>query len=430
MVIFRKSAITSLCLVTAFMTSGCGRDGLSSNGIPGAASVGGVTVRRVFHLPNNLPDQWAAYREGAGPWIPIQPIEKGGNEYQFVVTSRSEELGFAVAANMGQTHSEVCVTFLTGADCLDGVELDLSGPRKAQPTQRGTISWSVTGLAANEEATVSPAGWNFDVPQNGSGYSPDTDWPASGDLLVTAGPAGGLATHMIIRRNLRLAPGTTLAPIDLHGAEAFPLQTAQIALAHLPVADQGQTGVGLTTIGGSIPLSAGINSGDMVPFAALPSERLAPGDLYIVNHYSDSAAGTVDVTSYFRSPNGQQLTIPAIPSGAQVWNAGDPGDVRLTAEWPGTEPGSARFADYSQGPDLPNTRWWHLTVSPSYAATEVGPVTVPDLRDVAGWNSQWDLSVGVATTWTVGSQSSSSMGASPRDGTIETTTAQLGTITP
>jgi len=235
---------------------------------------------------------------------------------------------------------------------------------------------------------------------------------------------------MIIRRNLRLVPGTTIAPIDLHSAEAFPLQTAQIGLANLPVADPGQMGGGLITGGGSIPLSAGINSGAIVPFAALPSAKLAPGDLYVVNHYSSSAAGTVDVTSYFRSPNGQQLTIPAIPSGAQVWNTGEPGDVRLTAEWPMTEPGSAHFADYAQGSDLPNMRWWHLTVSPSHATTEVGPITVPDLRGMAGWNSLWDLAVGVATTWSVGSRSSTSVGASPRGGTIETSTAQQETITP
>ena len=71
-----------------------------------------------------------------------------------------------------------------------------------------------------------------------------------------------------------------------------------------------------------------------------------------------------------------------------------------------------------------------LPVSPSYATAEVGPVMVPDLQDLPGWNSQWDLAVGVATTWSVDSRSASSVGASPRDGTIETSTAQQGTITP
>jgi hypothetical protein len=101
--------------------------------------------------------------------------------------------------------------------------------------------------------------------------------------------------------------------------------------------------------------------------------------------------------------------------------------VRLTAEWPVTEPGAIRFANYTQGPDLIHSKWWQVTVSPGYPA---GAVTVPDLRDVAGWNAAWDLSVGELTTWGVGSSVSSSPGASPGDGTREVSTTQRGTIVP
>jgi hypothetical protein len=142
---------------------------------------------------------------------------------------------------------------------------------------------------------------------------------------------------------------------------------------------------------------------------------------------SYSPAGNVTATSYFHSPTGHALAIPGLPSGANVWNSGGTGDVRLTAEWPVTEPGSIRYAYYTQGPDAMHMKWWKVIVSPSYAG---GAVTVPDLRTVAGWNGDWDLAAGAATDWAVGNSFSSTPGSSPQDGTLEVSTDQRGTIVP
>ncbi len=430
MVTFRKSAITSFCLATLFAASGCGRDGLSSNEIQGAASEGAVTVRRVFRIPNNLPDEWAAYQDGAGPWIPIQPIEKGGQEYEFVLKDPSRQLGFLVAANLGLGHVEVSVAYLTVDDCLNGLELDLSGPSSNLRTQHGTIGWSVAGLANDEHAMVSIAGQSFETLPPGLGYATDADWPETGDLLVTAGPLHGLPTRMVVRRNLRLVPDMTIPLIALSSAESVPLQAGQVTLTNTPIADYIYAGVSLITAGGDVPMNQGIASGATVPFMFLPSSKQAPGDLYEVEYQYESAAGVGHVASYFHSPTGHQLVIPSLPSGATVSNGGGPGDVRLTAAWPVTEPGLIRFANYTQGPDALNDKWWHLDVSPNYASGDNGIVTVPDLRNVAGWNSVWDLAVGTSTSWQVGTSRPSRAGSAPQDGTRETWTAQSGTFTP
>jgi len=355
MATLRRSAILSICLATEFLGSGCGRDGLLLNESPGAASPEGITVRRVFGLPNNLPNQWAAYQDGPGQWIPIQPIEKGGQEYELVLKDPSRQLGFVVAANLGLGHAEVSVTFLTVDDCLNGLDLDTSGPRSNVRTQSGTIGWSVAGLADDEHATVSIAGRSFETPPPGLGNAASADWPQTGDLLVTAGPLHGLPTRMVVRRNLRLVPDMTIPLIDLSSAEAVPLQAGQVPLTNAPVAGDIFAGVFLITAHGTVLMNQGTASGATIPFMFLPSSKQAPGDLYRIEYDYTSAAGSAHVASYYHSPTGHQLVIPSLPSGATVLNGGGPGDVRLTTAWPATEPGSIRSAGYTQGPDAMNS---------------------------------------------------------------------------
>jgi len=431
MAIARTSTLISLCAVTALAGAACGRDALLSNE-PSAAGTreGDVTIRRIFRIPNNFPNQWAAYQDGAGPWIPIQPIVQGGYEYQFVVKDPSHQLGFVVAAGLGVDVAEVFSTFLTVDDCLEGLDLGTSGPSNTAPTEHGTISWSVAGLAAGERATVSLAGL-LSYAESGQTHAEDGDWPLSGDLLVTAGPSDGPPTRMIVRRNLHLTPGLTIPTVDFSSGETFRLQAGEITLTDVPDADWSWGDVYLTTAAaGIILMSRPVTSGATVPFMFLPSSQQAPGDLYQARYTYESAAGYGSVTSWFHSPIGQRLVIPAIPSGARVWNSGDTGDVRLTAEWPVTQPGWIRHVDYTQGPDALHLKWWNLTVTPSYAGGNGGAVTVPDLRNVDGWNSQWDLAVGTPTSWRVGSSSPASGSPARKDGASEIQADQSGTITP
>ena len=341
----------------------------------------------------------------------------------------SRQLGFVVAADLGLGHVEVSVTFLTVDDCLHGLDLGMSGPKSNVRTQHGTIGWSVAGLADDEQAMVSIAGLSFETLPPGLGYATDADWPQTGDLLVTAGPLHGLPTRMVVRRNLRLVPDMSIPLIDLASAEAVPLQSGQVTLTNTPIADSIFAYVSLVTAGGNVIVNDRVASGTAVPFMFLPAAKQAPGDLYEVMYQYESAVGAANVTSYFRSPTGYQLVLPSLPSGDTVSNSGGPGDVRLTAAWPVTEPGLIRFADFTQGPDM-NNKWWHLDVSPNYANGDGGTMTVPDLRNVAGWNSFWDLAVGVSTSWSVGSSQSSRAGSAPQDGTSETWSAQRGTLTP
>lgn len=446
MAIARTSTLISLCVATALAGAGCGRDGLLSNETeravtPGDAARGSVTIRRTFRIPNNFPGQWAAYQDGAGPWIPIKPIVAGGQEYEFVVKDPSQRLGFVVAADLGfegelpdakgPTPVEVSFTFLTVDDCLKGLELGTSGPSNTARTQHGTISWSVVGVAADEQATVSIAGRSFYALQGSSSYSVDGDWPMSADLLATVGPSDGLPTRMIVRRNLHLAPGLTIPTIDLSSGESFLLQAGHITLTDTPNADWIWGAVFLTTAAsGNTLMNQNVVSGATVPFMFLPSSQQVPSDLYQAVYGYQSAAGTVRVTDWFHSPTGHQMVIPAIPSGARVWNSGGSGDVRLTAEWPTTEPGWIRYAYYTQGPDAMYRKLWSITVTPSYDGGNGGAMTVPDLRNVDGWKSLWDLDAGTPTSWSVGSVSSASGNPALQDGASEISAAQLGTITP
>lgn len=193
-------------------------------------------------------------------------------------------------------------------------------------------------------------------------------------------------------------------PFDFSSAEAFPLQTNQVAFTGAFVAAESASGVYLNTAGGRMLMSLWASpSGSALPFLSAPAAKLAKGDLYEATYLYPSPAGSITATAFFRSPAGQTLAIPALPSGANVRNSGGPGEVRLTVEWPRIEPGSIRFAGYGQGPDMSPFKWWQVTVSPSYP---VGAVTAPDVRNVAGWNPNWDLAAGVLTNWTVASWSS------------------------
>ena len=427
---FRESAFTCFCVASAVVGPACGRDGLLRYQAPEVDASGAVTVKRAFFLPNSLTAKWAAYQDGSGPWIPVQPIEQGGQDYELVLRDPSQQLGFAIASDLGPEVVEVVVSYLTVDDCLRGVDLGTSGPSPAARPQPGQISWSVTGVANGDGATVSLAGQSFEVKPEwvGLGTGASSHWPASGDLLATAGPVDGLPTRMIIRRNLRLTDGMTIPTIDFSGAEAFALQASQVAVTGVPVAGETYAGVYLTTAGGNILTSQWTTTpAATLPFASAPAAKLAARDLYEAVYMNQSPAGNVTVTSYFHSLAGHALAIPAIPSGTNVWNSGSPGDVRLTAEWPVTEPRSLRYAQFTQGPDMMHMKWWQVTVSPGYAG---GAATVPDVRNVAGWNGQWDLVAGTSTDWGVGTTISSSPDWNAQDGTLEITTDQRGTIVP
>lgn len=442
----RTSTLMSVCVASALAGAGCGRDGLlldESPGTvtPGDSGPGGVTIRRTFRIPNNFPGQWAAYQDGEGPWLPIQPMVNGGHEYQFVVKDPSRRIGFVVAADLGMAgeppapdvvvSTEVFFTFLTVDDCLSGLDLGTSGPGDTPRTQHGTIVWSVAGLAAGEQATVSIAGRSFFSFQGSSAYSTDDDWPVTGDLLATAGPADELPTRMIARRNLRLAPGLTIPPLDFSSSESFALQAGTIMLAGAPIADWIQGAVFLSTAGsGSILMNQNVVSGDTLPFMFLPASRQDSRDLYEATYSYQTQAGSVRVTDWFHSPMGHQLFLPAVPSGARVWNSGDSNEVRLTAGWPANLPEWIRYVDYAQGPDALHLRLWNLTMTPSYARGTDGSVTVPDLRQVEGWKSVWNLVAGTPIRWSVGSSSSASGNHARQDGAREISAAQSGSITP
>jgi hypothetical protein len=428
----RESAFICLFVASALVGPACGRDGLWWSQAPGGEGSGAVTARRSFFLPNNLTPKWAAYQDGSGPWLPIQPIEEGGREYQLLLSDPSRQLGFAIASDLGPEYCEVVVSFLTVDDCLHGVDLETSAPNQLH-TQSGNIFWSVAGLANSEHGTVSLAGqsFDFDPAEMSMNTGANSNWPSSGDLLATAGPASGLPTRMIIRRSLRLTDGMTIPTIDFSSAEAFPLQADHVTITGAPIADESYEGVYLTTAGGRILTSQWTQwtttPATTVPFMAAPAAKLAAGDLYEAVYMGHSSAGNVTVSAYFHSPTGHALAIPGIPSGAKVSNSGGPGDVRLTAEWPATKPGAIRHAHYTQGPDMMHLKWWQVTVSPSYTG---GAVTVPDLRTVSGWNGRWDLVVGTTTNWGVGSSISSSPDSIPHDGALEVSIDQRGTIVP
>jgi hypothetical protein len=427
MKIHQTSLFTSLCLASVVLCPACGRNALLSLEAPDGDAGGAVTVRRAFFLPNNLPTQWAAYKDGSGPWIPVQPIAPKGQEYELVLRDPSRQLGFALVGDVGPEHVEAVVSFLTVDECLRGVDLGTSAPQ-AERVSSGEVSWTVAGLAADEHATVSVAGQSFEAKAGEGSTRASSNWPPSGDVLATAGPADGLPTRMLIRRNLRLADGVTIPTLDFSSAEAFSLQAGELAIQGAPVADESYAGVALVTAGGRILMSDWLTTAaTKIPFMSVPAPKQTAGDLYEATYYYNSAAGNVAVFDFFRSPAGHTLVLPEAPSGASVWNSGGPGDVRPTAEWPATEPGAIRFASFTQGPDSSHIKWWQIIVSPSYA---VGAVTLPDLRNVAGWNGAWDLSPGVATDWSVGSSISSNPEAHPEDGSHEVSTSQRGSMIP
>ncbi len=414
-----------ICLASTVVQPACGRDGLLAAGAAGGGgeNPGGTKVRRAFLLPNNLTAQWAAYQDGSGPWTPIEPLEPNGQDYELTLNDPSRQFGFVIAAAPTTEYVEAAVSFLTVDDCLRGMDLGTSRPR-VERTQDANVSWRLTGLASDDYALVSLAGRSFE----GMYTNASAHWPSSGDLLATAGPVKGLPTRMIIRRNLKIVDGMTLPTIDFSSAEAFDLRADRLTLTNAPATGESYAGVNLTTAGGRILMSPwGTTPGTTVPFVSAPAARLMKGDLYEATYMYLSTAGGITVTSYFVSPSGQALTVPSLPSGATVRNSGGPGDVRLTVEWPVSEPGSLRYAYYSQGPDMSHLKWWLVTVSPSYPA---GAVTVPDLRDVAGWDTNWDLSPGRPTHWTVGSEVSSNPDFRPQDGTVKISASQDGTIVP
>jgi len=349
---------------------------------------------------------WVAYQDGNGPWTRVQGA---GHVYSFQVDSDRAGVAFVTGE---EDFTQLNVFYQTRVESIDygSAQCPVTGELKS-------VNGSVSGLQQTQLAFVALGGASANTSGfEGGGFTLENVSPGPQDLVagrVTIDLGTGALTQdrIIIRRDVDVPDGGTLAPLDF-GTEGFSPETAGATVNGLAAGEQTVAVSALVTGGESGTLAPFLNfqfSGSTLTYAGVPADRLAPGDLHWLNVVATVPAqgagvrppDTRQVAQVFREVGDRSLTLGPAMTMPTVTSAGSAGgNVRLRSQY------AIQPAEYN--------RWWFFSYQQQDRGVGVtigasrgwqGPsnsldLTLPDFSGVSGWNTAWGLASGMATVWT------------------------------
>ena len=332
-------------------------------------------------------------------------------------------------------------------------ELTTYGASLCQVTAAGgkTATGSVVGLGATDQATITLGGATASViGATGSTFTLNNIPSGPRDLLATrasfslTNPTAGLTVNRaVLRRNVNVASGGTIAPIDFGGAESFAPVTANVTIAGAGsdvafptvayTTANGASGAFFSGIGG---LLGGTPSATQ-QYAGVPTAQQASGDFHILSVIAFPGSVTsLDQTNfrfagvYFRAVSDRTVTLgPSLTAPTVSLAATTPYPrprVQLTRQ---AEYGDAVTTTFSQAGAAP--RSVAMTVLASYTGGANWDVTFPDLTAAQGFDPTWALRPGVATNWTVsaaGGNIATIAGGQPAEGSTFRASTRAGVL--
>lgn len=353
---------------------------------------------------------WVAVRDGDGPWVRIQ-----GEDDRYTFQVDGDRGGVAWVTDLGGsgfsgTDLEV---FLASREELQGFGLARcdgeEGPGFA-------VSGSVAGVDPTQQVSVTlgPAFAQV-IPVLGSSFTLERVQPGTHDLVASLTSFEieddtpiFQVDRLILRRGLTPNPGSTLAPLDFNGNEAFAPVTVDVTLENLGT-DRGIANSSFVTANGTVGL---ILSGGQPASAAahtvytVPQDRTVAGDLQLLTAFAfpgDPEAVEVSrgVLAYEAPAAAVSLSLGPTPTLPQV-EAVDGGSGRIRASY-AIQPEYDRYwtAAFSQSSGGA-FRSVNLQMSRGYQGTGASEaqLVVPDFSTVAGWNDAWGLQAGIVSDWT------------------------------
>lgn len=362
---------------------------------------------------------WVAFQDGDGPWTRATPA-RTGDTITFQHAFTAGRAGIATLTPVAGDLTALLVLYGEPA------ELASAGDTRAILCDNGvsrTVRGTVAGLDTNEAAIVSrQVSSAVAGPLDGFGYSLSELGAGPHDLIATRETrAGGRTTltGIILRRDVVLAAGETVPPLDFASPEAFAPATATVTLG--PFGPAGaQLAVRLLTATTEALLAAPPGPSPEVsrPYMALPADRLRPDDLHQILATAAEGSGSRSIEAYFRTPVDLALSFPAPLVRPAIETIAATPILRLRARFV-PQPDYDRFANitYQQG----RTVLVSVTMTAAYAALTADgyDLAVPDLSAAAGFDPAWALHTGETIRWTaarVGGTLGLGVDAHPADG--------------
>lgn len=378
---------------------------------------------------------WFAFRDGAtGTWT---RVTAGANQtYSFTINSTVG--GVAYAQTLAGGPAQITVNYYTRTELTQMGTLECVNNRATK-----SLTGSFAGLGAGQTGTVNVGSSLASAVFPATTFSVTADDGVT-DLLAfrTSQTIAGATVSItpdraVLRRDVNYAANSAIPVIDFNGAESFPVQTAQFTV-NGGGSDLVQVYANVQSTNGSFAgFAFGAQFGGASPYAVygVPLARTRDGDLHMGLALASTFSGadvsqTRLVAQYNRELANRTLTIgPSLTLPTITVTGTTPfARIRSRGNWQ-TEYPDAVGAGFTQSAGT--ARSWTLVASRGYfgAAGEY-ELETPDFSGVAGFDNNWGLRTGVATTWTTNALGGLTGFNQIIEGATFKTAARIGTVTP
>ncbi|MEO7522436.1 MAG: hypothetical protein ABIW79_11530, partial [Gemmatimonas sp.] len=398
------------------------------------AGTGGGNIAFRYCDVSDIPS-FFAYRNGtSGAWLPV--TISGNNTFTVNLTGGPAQIVTATPNSSGG--ADVSVLLLAASEAAGFAnQACLSNPASK------TVTGTVAGLAAGQQAVISLGGGGVTVNANGPFTITNANASAS-DLIavrqsVNASTFITTVDRVIVRRNVNpVAGGSIGATLDFGSAEAVLPASAAYTVAGVATGEQViVSNTFQTTNGGTsaFPSSASLFGAFSNPVTVfgVPSSLTQAGDF---NGISVLAFGETGAQTTFRSivqynrdiaartiSLGANLTAPTFATLATTPYA----RIRATGSFPAEYPDFLTVG-YSQNN---GQRDWTIFATRAYlGAASSYELEIPDLSGVAGFQNAWGLVAGVLTDYTFAAYSGFQGLTSITEGSTVKFAGRTGQITP
>ncbi len=373
----------------------------------GPATTGNVTWRICSSAPR-YPAWFVAVKDGNAAWTRVIPGDNG-TSYTFNVTQPTASVAWVtidsgVARTTVYNATQAEITALAASDCT----LYANGSSR-------TAIGTVTGLTNSQQSLVSMGWWSLSTINPGGGAVSNytlLNLPSGALDLVAARAAGDLTGEVIpdraiIRRGLDPASGGSNTLLDFNSAEAFALAPATWSVGNAGGESFGVS-TSFTSAGGTNGALSGTPGPDRPPTTrtifGIPLAKTVAGDLHQVVLTIGTLAqrrASRQIIAYSRTIGDRSLSFGPVLPAPSVTAVSVTGAGMIRAQ--GTVP-----TEYNSGVtlDVKSTgalaRFATVNSTRGYlGGTGTYDVRMPDLTQVFGWDTNWNIRPGDTTNWWV-----------------------------
>ena len=271
--------------------------------------VGNFDVEMEYCDPGNVP-LFFAFQDGSAAWQKIVGTTTGGvTRFAFNLTQTRG--GFLEVLQDGGVY-QTAVRYATKAQLT---QLGTDNCSATLPTK--TITANVSGVTAGSYAVLSLGviSYLFDGAVPASPVTFDGVQDGQRDFFASRFVPGAAPTSAIVLRNLNIADGGTLAPIDFNGSGTFVPATATVTVAGAGPNDELEVYTDISTPNGDALFwnDGAPSSASTRLWAGLPASVLLSSDLHGLTVFAEPDDGTGDFrvsVKYVGAVSNQAITLP------------------------------------------------------------------------------------------------------------------------